>query len=137
MLFEKAKEVGELLVESNEYKSLREAKDNFMANEAAMKEMDDYQNFQEDIQARMMNGELEEEAFKAEVEKLKDMGLKLKENKAINDLVNAESDFNDILNQVLAVIRATIGGDELEEGCGHDHGHDHGDCGGCSGGCCH
>lgn len=126
-VFEMARELGNMLKETQEYKRLSGARYIFDGDEEAKRSMSDYVNLRDSIKMRMESGNFSKEDFEEESKKLNKMAEELKKQPVIGELINAENRFNSLANQVMDILRQTITGDE-EGSCG-------GNCSGCSG--CH
>lgn len=127
MILEKTKELGKLILETDEYKNVKKSKEEFLDNEKAVKMMEEYNKKEQEIQKKMMNQELNEKEFQEEINNLKKMAEKLKENDAIANLLKSENTFNNLMNEVLAVLKASLG----DIGSENEHAHNHENCQGC------
>lgn len=130
-VFDKARELAEMLLESDQGKKMQDARFVFENNEEAKTELLNYTNYRQAVKERIDSGELSQEEIQAESEKISNMIKKMQTNPIINDMVAAESDFNMFVNNVMSVFQATLQGDD---GCGDDCGCT-GSCGSCGG--CH
>ncbi len=126
-VFEMARELGNMLKETEEYKRLSGARYIFDGDYESKKSMSDYVNLRDSIKIRMESGNFSKEDFEEESRKLNKMAEELKSQPVIGELINAENKFNNLANQVMDILRQTITGDD-ESSCG-------GNCSGCSG--CH
>lgn len=124
MVFEKARELAQLLIDTKESQRLQQAKAAFESDAAAKAQMEAYKDFQKDIQTQMENGMLTREEFMEASKDLRMLGRELKKNAIIGELIEAENQFNQLINQTVDLIRYTITGEEPKKGCG-------GGCGGC------
>lgn len=122
-VFDKARELAEMLLESEQGKKMNEAKYIFEGNEKAKAELLNYTNYMQAVKMRIGEGNLSQEEIDNESEKLREMRKKLQANPIINDMVAAESDFNMFVNHVMSVFQATLQGDP------------EGGAGGCTGSC--
>ncbi len=128
-VFDKARELAEMLLESEQGKKMNDARYIFESNEKAKAELLNYTNFMQAVQMRISENNLSQEEINKESEKLREMRKKLQANPIINDMVAAESDFNLFVNHVMNVFQATLQGDpEGGAGCS-------GSCSTCGG--CH
>ncbi len=125
MYYEKAREIGEMILASEESKYLADCQAVFDGDEEAKSRLAEYTNYQRDVQVSMENGVLDQESFKKATAKLQEMGAALKKHQVVGELIKAETEFNFFVNQIMQVIKNTVMGVQ-ENSCG-------GECGGCSG----
>ncbi|MCL2873333.1 MAG: YlbF family regulator [Defluviitaleaceae bacterium] len=125
--YEKARELGNLILESNEAKKLHDARKKFDENLDAKKGLEEYSAFQTDVRSRAARGEIAPDEFAANSEKLMKMAEELKNNETIENLMMAESEFNEFVNGVMNILKFTITGVDASDECG---------CHGCSGDSC-
>jgi len=130
--YEKAREFGNFLLQSEQAKNLTAATNTFNDDADAKKKFDDYKMYQQNIQETMHEQAFSEEEYKKAMARLTEMSAELKENTTIAGLLYAEAEFNTFVNKVLDVLKATITGVVEEEGCGGCG--NHGNSGGCCGG---
>lgn len=121
-VFDKARELAQLLLESEQAKKMNDARYVFDGNEEAKAQLLNYTNYRQAVQMRIDNGDLSQEEMQKESDKISAMIKEMQANPVINDMVAAESDFNLYVNNVMSVFQATLQGDECGEG-------------GCSGSC--
>lgn len=124
-IMNKAKDLGDALVESSEYKELLVAQDTMQANEEAQGILQEFQQKQQMVQMMTMNGQEATDEVRKELEALQ---TKMQENEDIKSFMKAQNKFNQVMQTVNQVISAALAGEE-EGGCGSH-------AGGCSGGCC-
>ncbi len=116
-VFDKARELAEMLLESEQGKKMNDARYVFECNEDAKAQLINYTNYRQAVQMKIDSGELSEEETKKESEKISAMIKEMQANPIINDMVAAESDFNMYVNRVMSVFQATLQGmPENEEG---------------------
>ncbi|MGN1319265.1 MAG: YlbF family regulator [Lachnospirales bacterium] len=130
-VFDKARELATLLLESEQGVKMQEARFVFENDEDAKAELLNYTNYRQAVMTRINSGELSEDEINAEKAKISDMIKTMQQNPIINNMVACESDFNMFVNNVMSVFQATLQGDD---GCGDDCGCS-GSCGSCGG--CH
>lgn len=123
-IMKKAKDLGDAIVESTEYKELLVAQDTMQANEEAQGILQEFQQKQQMVQMMTMNGQ---EATDEVREELTALQTKMQENEDIKNFMDAQNKFNQVMQTVNQVISAALAGEE--GGCGSH-------AGGCSGGCC-
>lgn len=127
-IFEKARELANMILETPEGMAYNDAKYVFDGDENAQASLKNYSMFRNAVAQRVNNNEITQEELEAENEKLKTMINELTSNPVINDMFMAEQRLNQLVNNVMNVFNATIQGDECDCGC-------NGSCGSCSG--CH
>lgn len=130
-VFDKARELAEMLLESEQGKRMNDARYIFESDEASKAQLMEYTTYLQAVRERMDEGSLSEEEMNTENSKIKEMRSALQANPVINDMVAAESDFNMFVNHVMSVFQATLQGDPeagADGGCT-------GSCGTCGG--CH
>lgn len=128
--YDKARELGNLILQSEVAEKLQEARRVFDENPDAKKGLDEYSAFQTDFRSRAAQGEIAPDEFAANSERLMEMAEGLKSNEAISNLMAAETEFNDFVNGVMNILKFTITGTDASDACGC-HGCAGSDCGGC------
>ena len=123
--FEKARELGTLILESEESKALADAGAAYEADESAKAKLDGYKDYRMAVQAKMEANELSAEEITKESQKLSEMAMELQKDPVIAGLIFSEDNFNTFVAQIMNVLRATISG-MPEENC-------NGSCAGCAG----
>ena len=127
-IYNKARELAEMLLETEEGKAMADAKYIFDGNQEAKKMLFDYSQYRDSVQVRMESGALSQDEFQKETEKMNEMIKNLREDPIIGEMIRTENEFNKLVNQVMNVFKATIMGNNEDGGCS-------GSCGSCSG--CH
>lgn len=126
-VFEKAHELGAMIVESEEYKKMTEARQNQDAdNEAALVLMN-YNRKRESLIKEASDPDISKERMQEIRNEMEKEINKLNQNKSIADFMNAMQNFNDMMEQVNRIVASYVSL-ASEGGCG-------GDCGSCGG--CH
>ena len=122
--FDKAKELGNLLLESEEAKSLADANFEYSKDLEAQEKMKAYEEvylkFQEDLQAQKIGND----EIKEKTEELTKMVEELRVIPSIAELTFSQSEFNELVNKTINIITATITGQDCDED-------DCSTCGGC------
>ncbi len=126
-VYELARELGNKMLESDEGKRMADARYVFDGDRQAQSQLFNYTNYKSAIQEKYNNGTLNEEELANESVKLGEMMEELKKNPVIMDMLDAETEFSVMVNQVMSILNTTITGNE-GGGCS-------GSCSGCSG--CH
>ena len=128
-VYEKARELGEMILETKEGKRLYDAKFIYGGDDDAKKVLTEYMMYRNILRSKAGDGSISEEELKSEIQKLNVLGEKAKENAVVKELMDAEDKFNTLVNSVLNILKETDLKDEEEsEGCT-------GSCSSCGG--CH
>ncbi len=124
-IFTKARELGNMLTESELYERLSKARDAFDNDMEAREILFGYNECERRVQKLISEGGKDQQAFREANAALGEAVKKLEKNEVIKELINLESRFRNMTNQVINIIKATALG---EEACS-------GSCSDCSG--CH
>ena len=128
---EKARELGNLILESEQAKRVADARTDFQADAEAQPRMDVYNAYVANVQTAIDSGAVTDEQYATMQKRMAEMVVELKAYPAIGALVTAENEFNFFVNQVMTVLKTTITGEE-PGGCAGCAGHAHGaGCEGC------
>ena len=131
-IFEKSRELGELLVASDEYKKVQQAEEAFNSDEFAQAKVAEFNELQQNVQNMMQTPDPDQAAIAAEADRLRNMQAELIEMPSVKAMNDAQTEFSNLLGQVNQVLRFIITGQteepESEGGCT-------GSCSSCSG--CH
>ena len=127
--FQKARELGELIKESEYSKIIADAKAVYESNETAVQMMEEYVNYQNNVKQSMDQGVMTPEQVDEATKRIAAMAHELKQEPSIAALIFAENEFNAFVNQVMNVLKVTIMGEEESGGCSPDS------CSSCSSGC--
>lgn len=126
-VYDKARELGNLLLESEEGKRLNDKRYIFDGSEESKRRLNEYSRYRESVHLKLNSGELGEEEVKLEQENLKKKIEEVTADPIISDMIRAEEDFANLVSSVMNIVRATIEGEsEGFAGCS-------GNCRGCSG----
>ena len=143
-LFEKSRELGELLVKSEEYVKVQETETAFNEDEFAKAKVVEFNELQKAVQQMMQTPDPDQAAIAAAADRLRNMQAELVEMPSIKAMNDAQAAFSNLLTQVNQVLRFTITGQvddgsscggncsscggscgsSCGDGCGHDHDHD-------------
>lgn len=126
-VFDAARQLGKALLDTPEGRSLEGARFLLDANEASKKMLRNYYDYTGWLREKIKSGELSEEDYPKEIEKLERMKQELNEDEFVGAMLKAEADFLNIKQQAMDIFNAVVQGD-VDGGCS-------GDCGGCNG--CH
>ncbi len=124
-IYETARQLGKLILESEESAILRQVQEELNAQTDATKMLDDYNAYRSHVQQKMQAGDMTKEDFNEASETLSQKAKEVKQDPFISRMLLAESEFNNLVNRVLAIIRMTITKEDEDENAG---------CSGCSGG---
>ena len=116
--FEKARELGTLILESEESKGLADAGAAFEADENAKAKFEEYKNSRLAVQEKMAENALSPEEITKESQKLAEMAMELKTDPVIAGLIFAEDNFNTLVSQVMNILQATMSGSVAGADCG-------------------
>lgn len=106
---EKAEELGEEIVESSEYTELQAAQEAMQGDEDAKALLDEFQAKQKQLQMAQMNGQ---QASQEQQQELQSLQAKMQENAKIKKFMEAQEEFNKVMETVNQVISSAIQGDE-------------------------
>ena len=127
-IFEKSRELGELLVASDEYKKVQQAEEAFNSDEFAQAKVAEVNELQQNVQNMMQTPDPDQAAIAAEADRLRNMQAELIEMPSVKAMNDAQTEFSNLLGQVNQVLRFIITGQVDDGGCG-------GNCSSCGGSC--
>ena len=127
-IFEKSRELGELLVASDEYKKVQQAEEAFNDDEFAQKKVAEFNELQQSVQNMMQTPDPDQAAIAAEADRLRNMQAELIEMPSVKAMNDAQTEFSNLLGQVNQVLQFIVTGRMDSGDCA-------GDCSACSG--CH
>lgn len=127
-IFDKARELAQMLLETEMGKALNDARFVYDGNEEAQKMLEEYSAFRHDLQNKVNNDLISEEELDKQNEILRGKIKELQANPIIKDLFTAEQNFNNVVSHAMNIFNATLAGDTALAGCG-------GSCATCGG--CH
>lgn len=113
--YEKARELGNLILSSDYAKALTDASEAFNADEETKRKFEEYKSYQASIKDSMDKKVMTSEEFKIASRRLTEMGAELKQIDTIAALTYAENEFNGFVNQVMNILKLTITGASLNE----------------------
>lgn len=129
-IYEQARELAFAVLSTDEGKKVAETRYIFDNDEKSRQQLLDYNTYREAVNMRVQEGSISQDDLKAEGSKLTEMIQELKKNTIINDMIQAESEFNQVINRVVSIFQSTITGE-----CEDEEGGCTGSCSSCSG--CH
>lgn len=113
-IMEKASELAELIVGSDELAAMRKAEDAMNNDPAAVKILTEFQEKQQQVYKAHMNGQELDAEDKRQVEEIEQ---KMGENPSIRAYIEASEKFEHLMRSVNMVITRALSGEE-EQGCG-------------------
>ncbi len=118
-IFEKARELGKLILETKEAKNLNAKRFLFEADEQAQKKLNEYSRKRDEINMSINSNSLSDEELAQLRQELKAKAGKIMEDPIIRNMFAAEEEFSALVESVMDILRATIDGDfgDLEGGC--------------------
>ena len=126
-IFEKARELGEAIIESKEYKDLKEAELKQENDEEALKLLKEYSDVRMRLGAEIQKGDVSEERIAQIREELEEAYSKMTTNDTITAYINAQRTFQAVIDQMNNILAFHITG-KMPGGCS-------GSCSSCGGGC--
>ncbi|MGN1097774.1 MAG: YlbF family regulator [Clostridia bacterium] len=126
-IFDKARELGEAIVNSDEYKALKLAEAKQEQDEEAMKLLQEYSAIRKTLGEEINKGDVSEERMEEIRNAVEEAYEKVTSNDIIADYINAQRAFQAIIDQMNTILSYHITG-QLPGGCS-------GSCGSCGG--CH
>lgn len=134
--FEKAIELGNMVVESEASIRLADARAAFEADARAKSSYQSYEEYQKNMQIAIQSGFMTEETYQQALKKRIELEIELKSQPIVQEMLRAESEYNNFVSSVVEMLQLTIkGGQEMLCTCGTNPG---GTCNcgsGGSGGC--
>ncbi len=127
-IIEKARELGQMLSECDEYKALKGAEDLQLADPEAQKLMMEYATTRENLGKRAAAENVTKEDFENIQKEAQEAFEKLMTNENIKRYVDASQNFKTLVDQVNAIIAYFVKGEEQAGSCS-------GNCSSCGG--CH
>ena len=129
MIIDKARELALLIIETDEYKKLKEAEVEFETDTRSRELMDEFNALQSSM-LEDLKGDADKEAVDAAKAKLMDKQKEINDYEVTQKFMLARSGFEALMQQVNQVIAFVVSGEEEQ---GQQGGHQCGGCGGCGG----
>lgn len=126
-IFEKARELGEAIIESEEYKELKKAELEQEEDAEAMALLKEYSELRTSLAQEIQKGDVSEEEMASIRERLEEAYEKVTTNDHITAYINAQRTFQSIIDQMNNIISFHITG-KIPGGCS-------GNCSSCGGSC--
>lgn len=127
-IIEKARELGQMLAESDEFKALKGAEELQLADSEATALMMEYANTRERLSNKMADPSNTEEDFKTIQKEMEEAFHKLMTNANIKRYLEANNSFKTLIDQVNAIIAFYVKGEEQSGSCSGNCS----SCGGCN-----
>ena len=131
MVFQKTRELGDALMNSEEYQKLKQAEAAVSENEEATRLMAEHANHRKTLERLLEAEDPDLDELNAHSETLESAEQRLMMMDCISELNEARKSFSDLVAQINQVLRFIVTGsmddEEQEGGCAG------GNCGGCSG----
>ena len=115
-IFEKARELGEAIIESKEYKELKEAELKQENDEEALALLKEYSEVRTRLGAEIQKGDVSEERIAEIREELEEAYSKMTTNDTITAYINAQRTFQAVIDQMNNILSFHITG-QLPGGC--------------------
>lgn len=118
-VFEKARELGEAILRSDEYITMKAIEEKAMQNEVASKAMEMYQDARRKLEEAMKQKTPNVAEMKRLSDELNAYQEKMREITEVTELTRARENFSNLVSQVNQVLKFLITGEiEDEKGCG-------------------
>ena len=124
-LFEKARLLGEALLESEEYQRLQGKQEIVNQNPEAQELFNQYNEMQKTVEMMLQQDNVDSVAMKAMSQKIEECRNELQQLPDVIEMAQAQTDFQTLMGQVNQVIRYIITGELGDANCT-------GDCSTCS-----
>ncbi len=118
-VIEKAKELGQELVESEEYKELKRKEKALYDDEDATSLLEEYENINKQLQMARANGQ---EVNDQQQKKMQSLQMKMEQNPSIKSYIESQKKFNEVMNSVNKIINGYITGQDQEQEAAQDQG---------------
>ena len=116
-IFEKSRELGELLVKSPEYAKVQEAEAAFQADEIAKARVNEFNTLQNEVQTLMQTPDPDQAEIAKKADALRNMQAEVTELPTVKAMNEAQTGFAQLMNQVNQVLRFIITGEVEDEHC--------------------
>ena len=126
-IFEKARELGQAIIESKEYKELKACEQAQENDEVALTLLKEYSEVRSNLASEIQKGDVSEERIAEIREELEEAYSKMTTNDTSTAYINAQRTFQSIIDQMNSIISFHITG-KMPGGCS-------GNCSSCGGDC--
>lgn len=127
-IIEKARELGQMIADSDEMKALKGAEEMQLADPDAQELMMEYANKRDEISARASDPNMTKEGFEEIQKEMEAAFQKLMTNANIKRYIEANKEFKTLIDQVNAIIAYYVKGEEQSGSCSGNCS----SCGGCN-----
>ncbi|HKL13286.1 MAG TPA: YlbF family regulator [Halanaerobiales bacterium] len=118
-VIEKAKELGQELVDSEEYKELKRKESDLYDDEEATSLLEEYENINKQLQMARANGQ---EVNDDQQKKMQSLQMKMENNPSIKSYIESQKKFNEVMSSVNKIINGYITGEQQEQEAAQDQG---------------
>ncbi len=118
-VIEKAKELGQELVDSEEYKELKRKESALYDDEEATSLLEEYENINKQLQMARANGQ---EVNDDQQKKMQSLQMKMENNPSIKSYIESQKKFNEVMSSVNKIINGYITGEQQEQEAAQDQG---------------
>jgi len=108
--FDKARELGKLILSSEMSLRLADADAALQSNETAKIKMSKLHDMQAEIQERLSRGSITQEEFDRVHVRISELASEIKRDPIISAAIRAENEYSVFVNQIFNILKATIGG---------------------------
>ena len=118
-VIEKAKELGQELIDSAEFEELKKKESALYDNEDATSLLEEYEQLNKQLQMARANGQ---EINESQQKKLQSLQMKMEQNPAIKSYIESQQKFNEVMNSVNKIINGYITGEDKEQESSQEQG---------------
>ncbi|MFW5998270.1 MAG: YlbF family regulator [Halanaerobiaceae bacterium] len=104
---EKAEELAEEIIETEEYQELKKAEENMHDDEEAENLLNEYQSTQQRLQMAQSNGQ---NISSQQQKKFQNLQTKMQSNSEIKNFMEKQQEFNKVMQEVNQTISSYLGG---------------------------
>ncbi|MBO5008891.1 MAG: YlbF family regulator [Clostridia bacterium] len=126
-IIEKARELGQMIADSDEFKALKGAEELQLSDPEAQQLMMEYANTREALSKKAADPDMTKEGFEAIQTEMEQAFQKLMTNANIKRYIEANQSFKTLIDQVNAIIAYFVKGEEQSGSCSGNCS----TCGGC------
>lgn len=111
-VIEKAKDLGQELIDSAEFEELKKKESALYDDEDATSLLEEYEQLNKQLQMARANGQ---EINESQQKKLQSLQMKMEQNPSIKSYIESQKKFNEVMNSVNKIINGFITGQNEEE----------------------